>query len=200
MTEENKKCTCGKDCKCGKECNCDKCKTCAAHGYNIIPICILASMLTAVLVTLVFAISLVQSFKLEPKANANYAGKFSNETTNATIDENDGIILSGGALVNFFETEQTGFILATSPDCGDRCNEIAVRIRNLNSLKEPITYYRYHYDENASDSKAESDAAKLVLYGSEAPVFLYVRNGVIFDRLDDVDSVGGLTNFINKYR
>ena len=194
MTEENKKC------KCGKDCTCDKCKACAMANFSIVPVCVLVSMLTAVLVTLVFAISFVQAFKLELKPSITYTGAFVEATKNATIDENDAVIIGAEAVVNFFETEQTGFIFATTKDCGSACSELATRIRRANSLENPFVIYRFDYDESAPNKKAQADASNIVFNGSNAPVLLFVRNGRIYDRLDDVDGETGLRTFIEKYR
>lgn len=194
MTEENKKC------KCGKDCTCDKCKACGSASFSLIPVCVLVSMLTAVLVTLVFAISFVQSFKLELKQTVSYAGAFAKATTSAVIDENDAIIIGPEAVVNFFETEQTGFIFATTKDCGTPCSELAVGLRRINSLENPLVIYRYDYEEGTTNQKAHADASNIVFNGSNAPVLLFVRNGRIYDRLDDVDSETGLRTFIEKYR
>jgi len=206
MTKDTKKCSCGKDCDCGKDCTCgkdckcDKCKSCGAVSFSIVPVCILVSMLTAVLVTLVFAISFVQSFRLELKPSITYTGAFAEATKNATIDENDAVIIGAEAVVNFFETEQTGFILATNKDCTGTCSELASRIRHMNNLENPFVVYRFNYDESAPNKKAQADAANIVFNGSNAPVLLFVRNGRIYDRLDDVDGETGLRTFIEKYR
>ena len=206
MTKDTKKCSCGKDCNCGKDCacgkdcKCDKCRPCGAVSFSIVPVCILVSMLTAVLVTLVFAISFVQAFKLELKPSITYTGAFAEATKNATIDENDAVIIGAEAIVNFFETEQTGFILATTKDCNSTCGELASRIRHINNLENPFVVYRFDYDESAPNKKAQADAFNIVFNGSDAPVLLYVRNGRIYDRLDDTDGETGLRTFIEKYR
>ena len=157
-------------------------------------------MLTAVLVTLVFAISFVQAFKLELKPSITYTGAFAEATKNATIDENDAVIIGAEAVVNFFETEQTGFIFATTKDCKTTCSELAARIRRANSLDNPFVVYRYDYDGDALNKQAQTDASNIVFNGSNAPVFLFVRNGRIYDRLDDIDGDTGLRTFIEKYR
>ena len=165
---------------------------------SILPICILVSILTAVLVTLIFSISFVQSFKFEAKTKLDVAGSFKEAIAKQDKDANGIIKLNGEAVVDFFTSEKSGFIFATDENCSG-CAEFGSRLATTAESTEVSDIYHYEYSGD-EDSKAET-AAKNVTIGKEStPVLIYVRNGVVFDRLDDANSDSNLSTFLAKYK
>ncbi len=165
---------------------------------SILPICILVSILTAVLVTLVFSIAFVQSFKFEAKPTYNVSGAFKEAIADGKKDD-DGITLLGGeAVVDFFTSSKSGFIYATNDDC-DKCVEFGKALAKAAEKAEVTDIYHYAHD-SASTSKAEASALEVTIGQDEAPALIYVKNGHIHDRLDDPRSESDLSTFLAKYK
>ena len=165
---------------------------------SILPICILVSILTAVLVTLIFSISFVQSFKFETKVKLDVSGAFKEAIAKQDKDDNGITLVNGEAVVDFFTSEKSGFIFASDEDCTG-CAEFGSRLATTAESAEVSDIYHYKY--NGDEGNKAEVAAKNVTIGKESsPVLVYVRNGVVFDRLDDVNSDSNLSTFLAKYK
>ena len=116
---------------------------------SILPICILVSILTAVLVTLVFSIAFVRSFKLEAKTNYDVTDAFKSAIA-ANKKDDDGItVITSDAVIDFFTSDKTGFIYATEDDC-DSCNAFGARLARATKSAEIADVY--HYVHNPDDN------------------------------------------------
>ena len=183
------KCECGKDCKCAS-CGCKS---------DALPICFLACVLTAVLVALTFAISftVIFDYSLKHKYGHQFMGQFETELQNAE----DGEILSigAGSVIDFYESGKTGFIYASSDDCAN-CFSFEERLTEVAENKNVLAdVYHYNYP-NSDPSQYDDYAEEITLNGEQAPVLLYVREGKIYDRLDETNGSAGIESFIEKYK
>ncbi len=165
---------------------------------SILPICILVSILTAVLVTLIFSISFMQSFKFEAKTKLNVAGAFKDAISKQHKDPNSITLLSGEAVVDFFTSGMTGFIYGSEKECNG-CADFGTRLADFAERAEVTDIYHYEYDEGMV-SKAETTAKNVTIGKEESPVLIYVREGVVYDRLDDIKSDADLSTFLAKYK
>lgn len=165
---------------------------------SILPICILVSILTAVLVTLIFSVAFVRSFKFETKTPYNVEGAFKSAVNDDQKDDDDIVLINGEAVADFFASGNTGFIYATDDGCIG-CEEFG------ELLAEQIEHYEvaniYHYQYNASSSsEIESSAHKMTVGQEEEPVLLYIQDGRIHDRLDNPKDKSNLSIFLAKYK
>ena len=165
---------------------------------SILPICILVSILTAVLVTLVFSIAFVRSFKLEARAPLDVSGAFKDALVNKTKDANGITLVSGEAVVDFFTSGKTGFIFASDEECSS-CIDFGARLINIAATNEISDIYHYEHVAEAAGN-ADVTARNVTIGKEDAPVLIYVREGVIYDRLDDSNSDADLSTFLAKYK
>ena len=165
---------------------------------SILPICVLVSILTAVLVTLVFSIAFVRSFKLETKTPLDVSGTFKEALENKEKDVNGITLVGGEAVVDFFTSGKTGFIFASDEGCSN-CVDFGARLANVAASAEISDIYHYeHITEGAGN--AEITARNVTIGKEDSPVLVYVREGVVYDRLDDINSDSDLSTFLAKYK
>ena len=118
----------------------------------------------------------------------------------ARTDENEMTEVKAGALIDFFESGHTGFVFATSDEC-TRCGIFSERLLGAAEEEDLLSsIVHYNYPANNNPNKYDLYAETITLNGEEAPVLLYVRNGKIYDRLDDVNSESGIVTFLEKYK
>lgn len=165
---------------------------------SILPVCILVSILTAVLVTLIFSISFVQSFKFETKTKLDVAGAFKDAISNQNKDINGITLINGEAVVDFFTSEKSGFIFASDDECTG-CAEFGSRLAATAESSEVSDVYHYEFSGDEGN-KAEVAARNVTIGRESSPVLVYVRNGTVFDRLDDINSDSNLSIFLAKYK
>ncbi len=196
--------------KAKKKCDCKncKCKDCACCGLvdarSFFPACFLACIVTAVLVTLFFAVGFTAIFSygygVHKGVNvANFKGIFSEEYNSAKEDEI--LKISTGATIDFFVSGHTGFIYASADDCGERCTDFETRLMAAATEKE-VANQVFHYNYPAYNKPENPDklAKEMVIASEDAPVLLYVRNGRIYDRLDETNGDLAVAAFLAKYK
>jgi hypothetical protein len=184
------KCECGKDCKCAS-CGCKS---------DALPICFLACVLTAVLVALTFAISftVIFDYSLKHKYGQQFMGQFATELQN--MEEGEMLSIGAGSVIDFYESGQTGFIYASSDDCTG-CVSFEERLTEVAGNKGVLAnVYHYNYPKNNEPSQYDNYAEEITLNGEQAPVLLYVREGKIYDRLDETNGSASVETFIEKYK
>lgn len=196
-SKTTKKCACGDKCNCGSKCSCDN-KTCAKCG-NVFSICFLTGVLVAVLVALTFAISftVIFNYELKHKYGLQFSGQFAKELKD--FQDNAILDIEAGAVIDFYESGQTGFLYVSSDDC-QYCESFGERLTSIAS-EAGILANVFHYNYPKSDASVYDDyVSEITLNGEEAPVLLYVRDGRIYDRLDETNGGTGIFNFIAKYK
>jgi hypothetical protein len=183
-TKTTKKCEC-KDCKCG----------CAEKSvfHSQASFYVLIGMLVMTMTVLVISLSLNKSIReIFRPASYVYNGRFDNESTGDKKDENDFVILSAGAVADMFNTGKTGFLIISDEKSVDS-DAFARRVANF---ADDVNVYRY----NIAVDKTNDDECALGYIGEEnTPSFIYIKDGIIFDRLDDVKDESDLESFIQKY-
>lgn len=183
-TKTTKKCDCKNcDCKCAEK----------AVFHSQASFYVLIGMLVMTMTVLVISLSLNKSVReLFRPASYVYSGRFDNESAGDNRDENSFAILSAGAVADMFNTNKTGFLIVSDENSMDS-NAFARRVA---SFAGDAKVYRY----NVAVDKSNDDECALGFIGEEeTPSFIYVKDGIIFDRLDDVKDEADLESFIQKY-
>ncbi len=210
-THKNRQCACTKGEKCScKDCNCTKNEKhadartqqiCAcAQRESVFPICFLTCVLTAVLVSMIFTVgfSAMFNYSLKHKYGSRFSGQFSASLDDARNGEM--LEIGAGAVIDFYESGQTGFIYASTDDC-TACASFEERLTSVaDSLDTLSNVYHYNYPNDNDPNEYDYYAMAITLDGDTTPTLLYVRDGKIYDRLDDYLSEAGLSSFLAKYK
>ncbi len=97
-------------------------------------------------------------------------------------------------------TKHSGFIYASTSSCSE-CTEFDKLLKKAKDGYEISGLYHYNFDDYSDTTTDVDRAAKDATLAEEtAPVFLYIKDGIVYDRLDDVQSESDLVTFINKYK
>ena len=182
-------------CHCGSNCHCN---TRSRIAKNAFPACFLACVLTAALVALCFMIAIISTtyYSGDNRFAKQYSGQF-NEEVKESYDFTRTTI-SAGAVVDFFHSNKTGFIYASTSDCV-KCKDFEKNLAD--AAKEKDVYNRiYHYNYPFEPSDIDRYAHAQTIADDEGPVLLYVRNGRIYDRLDETESDLAIATFLAKYK
>ena len=167
---------------------------------TVLPLCCLFSMVTAAIIAVVLAFTFAnirQEYSL--MSAADYKGDLARDVDANKRDRDNLIMLSaGGAIDWLYNTEANGFIYVDSLGCGDICNYWNVEIGSQIAKKEGLDVF--HYIATNINDKRSDDArvSELLLDDYEAPALLYVRNGRVFDRVDNFDEAS-VETFLRKY-
>ena len=177
-------------CKCGENCQC--------CSRSIFPICFLACMITAALVSLGFAVGIAANvaYKTQSDYVLRSAGAFAKETDN--ISDKTIIALSASGAIDLFSSGQTGFLYAAPGNCA-QCSSFELRL--LDAIREKGIsgqVYKYTYPNNPSDF--DKFAHEATIASEDGPVLLYVRDGRIYDRLDETNGDLAVATFLAKYK
>ncbi len=178
-------------CKCGENCPC-------CSKSSVFPVCFLACMMTAALVSLCFAIGISAHVSYHVQNDFSYRsrGQFAKEfeaKTDAPI-----ISLSASGAIDFFGGDHTGFIYSAPVGC-IKCGSFEENLSTI--IKEQGAFgqvYKYVYPSQPTDF--DEFAYKGIVADSDGPVFLYVRNGYIYDRLDETNGDLAVSAFLAKYK
>ena len=181
-------------CNCAEKCDCkDKC-TCATTR-NSLPLYFLMAILVATLTVLVvsvgFNISVREMFNSETYA---YNGKFDSDVNGGKKDENGFQILSAGGVIDMVKHDKAGFLIV------GREGEITsdAFARRVKSMTDGGGWI-YRYDMKAEEGTDEIRADKTLGIIRDTPTLLYIRGGVVYDRIDDVKDLTDLSVFLQKY-
>jgi hypothetical protein len=181
-------------CNCAEKCDCkDKC-TCATTR-NSLPLYFLMAILVATLTVLVvsvgFNISVREMFNSETYV---YNGKFDSDVNGDKKDENGFQILSAGGVIDMVKHDKAGFLIVGKENeiTGDA---FARRVKSMVEGEEGI----YRYNMKAEEGTDEIRADKALGIIRDTPTLLYIRGGVVYDRIDDVKDLTDLSVFLQKY-
>ena len=177
-------------CKCGDDCQC-------CHK-SVFPICFLACLMTALLVAFCFAVGIAAKIKYELGNDLviRSAGQFYRETDGKDSDKI--ISITAVALIDYFASNQTGFIYATPSNCAS-CNSFSNRLAYV-AREQEVTDSIFRYSMPAKTDEFDDYIGEVVVADETGPVLLYVRDGKIFDRLDETNGDLALSAFIAKYK
>ena len=175
-----------------KKCDCENCKCGTAHSQIsfYILIALLVATMTVLVISLSFNKSVAEIFK--PSTYA-YNGWFDKEVEKGEKDESGFALISAGATIDMMNSGKTGFLIISDENSMDS-DAFARRVSNIVASKDSI--YRYNVSEEKSVDDERIDS--LVDYKT-TPSFIYIKDGRIFDRLDDVKDEEDLKFFLEKY-
>ncbi len=175
----------------------NRCSTC---DKSLLPICCLISMLTAVFVTLIFSTAFTSLLAID-RSNSDYKGAFSESVNaeNADIDNFGFTKLNSAAVIDMVYLAKTsGLVLVTDNANATENDALANKVMNY---KQDATIYHYSLIDKDGDKADEFVKALLIGNDSDgAPALLYIKDGQVYDRLDDIHSDAGVSTFLAKYR
>lgn len=180
-----------KKCDCAEKC---ACKDCKCGGHSQLPIYLLVGMLVATLTVLIVSVSFNLSVRdIFRPATYIYNGKFDADVKNEKKDESGITIISAGAAIDMTKNK-TGFIIVGEEN-DISSDAFARRVASLVEGEEGIYRYNTKVEEDADDIRAKNI---LGVY-DEVPTIVYVKNGAVYDRIDDVKDIEDLKVFLSKY-
>lgn len=182
------------------DCKCDGCKCDGKLVSSQLSFYILIAILVAITTVLVISFSFNKSVRDLFRADSYiYNGKFTDEKAGKQKDENGITILSAGAVIDLVQSREEGFlIVGATGDDGNciTCDAFAKRVAQYSGLAANI--YRYTFESGVT-TKDDERAKKALGDVEENPAFYFIKDGVVYDRLDDVKEEADLKLFISKY-
>lgn len=183
---DKKKCDC-KNCDCG----------CKAQCTSQLSLYVLIGILVATMTILVISIAFNKSVReLFKPSNYIYSGRFSDESDGDEIDDNDITMLSAGAVIDMVTGGNDGILLVcTSGHLA--CDAISGWLAPyIDSMEGKI--YRYDISEEETTDNARAHEV-LGLIDENIPDVVYIRDGFVYDRIDNPRSNANLYDFVYKY-
>lgn len=180
---------------------CDKtCDACAKNSSTL-PVCLFFSMLTAIIIALTLAItfaSLADRYELIDASR--YKDSLSTSIQDNHRDSDGMVVISGAAIIDWvYNTEASGFVYITSKDCGSYCDSYGKNLANYLKNESDINIYRFNATSVNDKDYSTAVATKLTLGSDNAPTLIYLKDGVIYDRVDNVDQAS-MESFLAKYK
>ena len=180
---------------------CDKtCDACAKNSSTL-PVCLFFSMLTAIIIALTLAItfaSLADRYELIDASR--YKDSLSTSIQDNHRDGDGMVVISGAAIIDWvYNTEASGFVYITSKDCGSYCDSYGKNLANYLKNESDINIYRFNSTSVNYKDYPTAVATKLTLGSDNAPTLIYLKDGVIYDRVDNVDQAS-MESFLAKYK
>lgn len=167
---------------------------------NIIPVCIFVSVLTAVLVTLIFSFGFTKGLNelIQKRGKNEYSGNFSSQISKGETDAAGIILLNNKAVIDMALSGKTGFLYVSTKDCAE-CSLFESRLGNIKNDSEIDNIY--HYVMNTGSTSDDDYYAQALTVGTDSvPALLFFRDGMIYDRLDDARDAANLSTFVAKYK
>ena len=179
-----------KKCDCAEKCACE----CKCGGHSQLPVYLLVGMLVATLTVLVVSVGFNMSVRdIFRPATYIYNGKFDADVKNEKKDESGITIISAGAAIDMAKNKSGFIIVGEENDISS--DAFARRVASLVEGEEGIYRYDVKVEENTDDIRAKNI---LGIY-DEVPTIVYVKNGGVYDRIDDVKDIEDLRVFLSKY-
>lgn len=180
---------------------CDKtCDACAKNSSTL-PVCLFFSMLTAIIIALTLAItfaSLADRYELIDASR--YKDSLSTSIQDNHRDSDGMVVISGAAIIDWvYNTKASGFVYITSKDCGSYCDSYGKNLANYLRNESDINIYRFNATSVNDKDYPAAVATKLTLGSDNAPTLIYLKDGVIYDRVDNVDQAS-MESFLAKYK
>ncbi len=178
--------------KCEEKCKCEKC-SCGGSG-NQVAFYVLIASLVVVMTVLVISLSFNKSVRdlFKPSTYA-YNGMFEKAMKSNVLDENGFTLVGAGAIIDMLNSNKSGLLIVGEENC-ITCDAFARRVAEYESAT-PI----YRYNIPAQPSSDDLNIQERLGGCEETPVFMHVKGGTVFDRLDDVKEINDLDIFMQKY-
>lgn len=174
-----------------KKCDCENCK-CGSHGQA--SFYVLIALLVATMTVLVISLSVNKSVRdLFRPSNYAYGGWFDRESKEGEKDENNFAQISAGAVIDMINSAKTGLVIISDASSVDS-DAFARRVAKYAGATDNV--YRYNVSEEKS---SDDERVSALLEYDTTPAFIYIKDGRIFDRLDDVKNEADLSAFLEKY-
>ena len=183
------------DKKCDEKCKCCECKCGEKGNQSQVPFYLLIGMLVAAMVVLVVSVSFNISVRdIFRPSTYMYNGKFDKELQGDKKDENGIRVLSAGAVIDMVKNKKGFLIVGEENDISS--DAFARRVGNLvDGDLDALGLFRFNITADDNDSARAKD----MLGVESAPAFLYIKNGEVYDRIDDVKDEDLLKVFLSKY-
>ncbi len=173
---------------------------------NIVSICIFVSCITAVLVTLIFNFAMKfwigtqygSRESAEEAANSSYSDKYKEETKELTFDAYNNRKISSTAVIGMMKTGASGLVYIEPADCSAECVDFREQLSYTQAQKASPIFAVYLESNLSEDDELLLKKFKIDING--LPTLAYIKEGEVFDRLDSINSIDNLRNFVQKYR
>ena len=178
--------------KCDEKCKCDKCN-CGGSG-NQVAFYVLIASLVVVMTVLIISLSFNKSVRdlFKPSTYA-YNGMFDKALKSDVLDENGFTLVGAGAVIDMLNSQKSGLLIVGEENC-ITCDAFARRVAEYES-DTPI----YRYNIPSEPSSDDINIQERLGGCEETPVFIHIKGGTVFDRLDDVKEIADLEIFMQKY-
>jgi hypothetical protein len=178
--------------KCDEKCKCDKCN-CSGSG-NQAAFYVLVASLVVVMTVLIISLSFNKSVRdlFKPSTYA-YNGMFDKALKSNVLDENGFTLVGAGAVIDMLNSQKSGLLIVGEENC-ITCDAFARRVAEYES-DTPI----YRYNIPSEPSSDDINIQERLGGCEETPVFIHIKGGTVFDRLDDVKEIADLEIFMQKY-
>ena len=178
--------------KCDEKCKCDKCN-CSGSG-NQAAFYVLVASLVVVMTVLIISLSFNKSVRdlFKPSTYA-YNGMFDKALKSDVLDENGFTLVGAGAVIDMLNSQKSGLLIVGEENC-ITCDAFARRVAEYES-DTPI----YRYNIPSEPSSDDINIQERLGGCEETPVFIHIKGGTVFDRLDDVKEIADLEIFMQKY-
>ncbi len=172
-----------------------------AYVPTVLPVCCFFSMMTAIVIAIALAITFSSIAKNYELINSSrYNGSFESAIASNQLDSNMLTIIDSDAVLDLlYNTKSSGFLYVSSTNCGDFCTSYAEKLGQLLAEDQNLDIYHYHATSVNSKDQEDALATKLTLDGASAPALLYVKDGYIYDRVDNTNEAS-TESFIEKYK
>lgn len=178
-----------------------KCVDCCNCSTNPFPTCIFFSMITAIVIALILAITFASlADRYEIIDATRFKGRFEQSIQDNVRDENGIVVIDGAAIIDWvYNTKASGFIYVSSLSCGTFCDAYEEYLAIRAAKHEKMNLYHFNATSANDKNYASAIATKITLGSDNAPMLLYVKDGVIYDRVDNIEPAT-MESFINKYK
>ena len=173
---------------------------------DVLSICVLVSCLTAVFVTLCFnfGMKIMLAKDADDYANSknevvsSYIESYKSEIADVKFDPYNFRSISSSAALGLIESDASGFIYIEPADCNDTCKSFRDQLSYTQAQKQDPVFAVY-----LNADLSETDKILLKIFKTDVnglPTLAYVKEGSIYDRLDNIESMDNLRTFLQNYR
>lgn len=183
-----------------KKCSCENCN-CAHNSFqrSQVSFYLFIAILVAVLTTLGIATGLNIAIKDWNDKNTAiaYKGRFDSDAKGEAKDSNNITLLSAGAVVDMIGNDKVGMLIVGEENCLS-CESFARQVTSY--VDDSVSgIYRYNASWNGGKDIEKANSLLGIYSNEQTPNLLFIKNGVVYDRLDDVHSYDNIGVFLEKY-
>lgn len=149
-----------------------------------------------ILAVLVVAVVVLGTVYVQRTSTNNEAEVGNGADNGGEVDYSVLSAVDSQAVIDFIAEKKTGFLYAGRPTC-PHCQVFAPILTGVVKEKGLTVFY---YDTDAANANAEKKKEALGVIGvTGVPSFMYIEDGVIVERLENVSSEAALLEFVGSH-